>query len=244
MDDFSKGRNVKLTFVYRAGLGGVCLMSTKWRDQHPPSVINFISSFLGSNSFRLHIVQIAPDFIFNCGGLSMAFVFITNWDVNNSAFILNRVRNLKGQFANFYVVVSLPARDQNDSFVRFYFKYTMEVGRPTFMPVQDIEMGFEKIVKIAIARGVGKKQGLPSRMKSEKEQSVQMMDHFLKVITSIPGIDNHDAYALNQAIGSIEAIARSSKEYILESTDLSADKAETISKFFRDPKFFLSPKIN
>lgn len=29
----------------------------------------------------------------------------------------------------------------------------MELGRPTFVPVQDLEMGFEKIVKIAHARG-------------------------------------------------------------------------------------------
>lgn len=49
---------------------------------------------------------------------------------------------------------------------------------------------------------------------------------------------------LNQAIGSVEAIAKASKAYILENTDLSADKAEIISRFFRDPKFYLSPKIN
>lgn len=49
---------------------------------------------------------------------------------------------------------------------------------------------------------------------------------------------------LNQAIGSIEAIAKASKEYILENTDLSAEKAEVIFRFFRDPKFYLSPKIN
>lgn len=29
----------------------------------------------------------------------------------------------------------------------------MELGRPTFIPVQDLEMGFEKIVKLAHARG-------------------------------------------------------------------------------------------
>lgn len=49
---------------------------------------------------------------------------------------------------------------------------------------------------------------------------------------------------LSQAIGSIEAIARASKDYILENTDLSAEKAEMITNFFRDPKFYLSPKIS
>lgn len=29
----------------------------------------------------------------------------------------------------------------------------MELGKPTFIPVQDLEMGFEKIVKLAHARG-------------------------------------------------------------------------------------------
>lgn len=50
-------------------------------------------------------------------------------------------------------------------------------------------------------------------------------------------------FQLNQAIGSIEAIAKASKGYILENTDLSADNAETVTKFFRDPKFYLGPKI-
>lgn len=35
-------------------------------------------------------------------------------------------------------------------------RYEMQLGRPTFVPVQDIEMGFEKIVKIAHSCG-GKK---------------------------------------------------------------------------------------
>lgn len=50
-------------------------------------------------------------------------------------------------------------------------------------------------------------------------------------------------FQLNQAIGSIEAIAKASKEYILENTDLSAEKAEKITRFFRDPKYYLGPKI-
>lgn len=70
------------------------------------------------------------------------------------------------------------------------------------------------------------------------------MDAFLGVVTSIPSIDNHDANSLNQAIGSIEAIAKASKECLLENTDLSADKAETIMRFFREPKFYLSPKFD
>ncbi|KAL3612288.1 hypothetical protein D5086_003308 [Populus alba] len=271
-------------------------MNTKWRDEQHPSFINFIASFLSANSFRLNFVPIAPDCIFNCGGLSVAFIFVTNWDCQNCEPIFSRVKKLKGQFANLYVVVSLPIKEQNDSFVHSYFKYGMELGKPTFVPVQDLEMGFEKIVKIAHSRGTCKRQDALSKLKAERKQSVQGMGNFLRVVTSIPGIDNHDANAenikliiisksrffltvsashkihieklltvklssaamvevlggkpfsantsffyfqLNQAIGSIEAIAKASKGYILENTDLSADNAETVTKFFRDPKFYL-----
>ncbi|XLT64854.1 hypothetical protein HN873_021293, partial [Arachis hypogaea] len=46
-----------------------------------------------------------------------------------------------------------------------------------------------------------------------------------------------------QAIGSVQAIAKASKVQILENRDLSAEKAEMISRFLRDPKFYSSPKI-
>ncbi|KAM3729369.1 hypothetical protein ACB098_12G006000 [Castanea mollissima] len=158
--------------------------------------------------------------------------------------MLSSVQKLKGQFAHIYVVVLLPTKEQNESFVHFYFKYGMELGKPTFVPVEDLEMGFEKIVKIAISRGVCKRQDVITKLKAERKQSVQAMDVFLQVLTSIPGIENHDANALNQAIGSIEAIAKASKEYILQNTDLSADKAKIISRFFRDPNIYMRPKIN
>ncbi|XP_047325175.1 protein PARTING DANCERS homolog [Impatiens glandulifera] len=216
---------------------GVCMMSSTWKDGQDPSFIGFISSFLNANSFRLNFVPIAPDFIFNCGGLSIAFMFVTNWDCSVTTPVFSRVKILKQQFANLYVVVTLPTMEQNDSFNSSYFRHGMELGRPSFVPVLDLEMGFEKIVKISLALGVCKQQNVISKLKAEG------MDAFLRVVTSIPGIDSHDANALNQAIGSIEAIAKASKEFILENTDLSADKAETIIKFFRDPKFYLSPRI-
>ncbi|KAJ4837808.1 hypothetical protein Tsubulata_043894 [Turnera subulata] len=220
------------------------MMSTKWRDEQHPSFINFVSSFLSSNSFRLIFTPISPDCIFNCGGVSVAFIFVTNWDCANVKPIFTRVQKLKAQFANLYVVVSVPTKEQNDSFVRSYFEYGMEIGRPTFVPVLDLEMGFEKIVNIALSRGACKRQDVVSKLKAERKRSVEEMEAFLRVVTSIPGIDNHDANALNQAIGSIEAIAKASKESILEHTDLSAEKAEIIARFFRDPKLYMSPKIN
>ncbi|KAJ7949550.1 UvrABC system C [Quillaja saponaria] len=231
-------------FVNSGGGGGVCLMSNTWKDEQHSSFINFISSFLTANAFRLNFVPVAPDFIFNSGGLSVAFIFITNWDCNNVSPIFNRVQKLKMQFARLYVVITLPTREQTDSFVHSYFKFGMVLGKPTFVPVQDLEMGFEKVVKIAHSCGVCKQQNAREKLKAERKQSVQRMEIFLRVVTSIPGIDNHDANALNQAIGSVEAIARASKEHILENTDLSSEKVEIISRFFRDPKFYLGPKIN
>lgn len=220
------------------------MMSISWRDKQHPNLINFIAAFLAANSYRLNFLSMSPDFIFNNGGLSVAFVFETSWDCENVAAVISRVNTLKRQFKNLYVVAAVPTREQNESFNQSYFKYDMELGCPTFVPVNDPEMGFEKIVKIAHARGVIKQQDIISTMRNEREQAVQCMDAFLRVLTSIPGIDNHDANALAQAIGSIEAIAKASKGFILENTDLSTDKAETIVRFFRDPQYYLSPKIN
>ncbi|KAK2639902.1 hypothetical protein Ddye_027697 [Dipteronia dyeriana] len=103
-------------------------MSTFWfpsqikiYEQHP-SFIDFISSFLTANSFRLNFILIAPDLIFNCGGLSISFVFVTNWDFNDNVTIFNRIKKLKEQFAHLYVVVTLPTRELNETFAPSYFK--------------------------------------------------------------------------------------------------------------------------
>ncbi|CAN6543469.1 unnamed protein product [Malus baccata var. baccata] len=240
------------------GGGGVCMMSNTWRDEQHPSFINFISAFLAANSFRLNFVPITPDFIFNCGGSSVAFIFMTSLDSGTISQFFGRVQKLKLQFANLYVVITLPTKEQNDLFVRSYFKFGMELGKPMFVLVKDLEMGFEKITKIAHSRGVCKREDATTKLKAEdlktspfcsillekRKQTVQTPGILQKVITAIPGVDNHDANALNQAIGSIEGIAKASKEQIMENTDLSADKALVLSRFFRDPKFYLSPKIN
>ncbi|XP_047255578.1 protein PARTING DANCERS homolog [Capsicum annuum] len=68
----------------------------------------------------------------------------------------------------------------------------MQLGRPTFVPVRDLEMGFEKIVKIPHARG-------DILSCSCKKKSVHAMEIYLQVVTSIPGVDNHDAYVSIQS---------------------------------------------
>ncbi|TXG67400.1 hypothetical protein EZV62_008675 [Acer yangbiense] len=79
-----------------------------------------------------------------------------------------------------------------------------------------------------------------SKMKAERKQLVHGMETILKVVTSIPLIDNHDANSLNQAI-SIQAIAKASKEYMPENADLSSEKAEMVVRFFRYPKLYPGP---
>lgn len=239
-------------------------MSTSWKEEQHPSFIQFISAFLSTNSYRLNFLQIDPDFIFNNGGTSVAFIFITNWKCDDDSYIFRRVVKLKRQFRHLYVVLSLPTKEQNDSFNISYFNHGMELVSPTYIPVRDPEMGFEKIVKIAHACGgkfiklptlcfsfpannymrtVCRRQDVVSMMKLERKRLVEQMENFLRVITSIPGIDSHDANALAGAVGSIEAIARASKSFILENTDLSVDKAERIHRFFRDQNYYLGPKI-
>jgi hypothetical protein len=70
-------------FGHRPAGRGVCAMSTSWRDKQQPSLINFIAAFLAANSYRLNFLSISPDFIFNNGELSVAFIFETNWDCQN-----------------------------------------------------------------------------------------------------------------------------------------------------------------
>ena len=121
----------------------------------------------------------------------------------------------------------------------------------------------------------------------KRKRAVQDTDTFIRVLTSIPNIDKHDANSvmfyfssnktsifdsyltllpcacviltasrlvllthvtfwlqLYQAIGSIDATAKTSKEDILANTDLSADKTDILCRFFQDPEFYLSPRFN
>ncbi|XP_031488599.1 protein PARTING DANCERS homolog isoform X3 [Nymphaea colorata] len=223
---------------------GVCMINNSWRDEQRPDFIQFVSSFLRANAYRLNFLPIAPDFIFNNGGLSVAFIFITNWNPQNIPAIFGRITKLKNQFGHFYAVATICSAEQNESFINSYFKYGIEIGKPTFIIVDNPEMGFEKIVKIAYVKGECKRKDVISKLKTERELSVQVMEAYVNVITAIPGLDNHDASALIGSIGSIEALSKASKEFIMENTDLSAEKAELIEKFFKDPKYYLSPKFN
>lgn len=92
------------------------MISTSWKDEQHPSLIQFISSFLAANSYRLNFLPIDPviltlfiyfydwceilrlqtvnylfqDFIVNNGGLSVAFNFVTSWDSHKISQIFSR----------------------------------------------------------------------------------------------------------------------------------------------------------
>ncbi|KAI5000102.1 hypothetical protein ZWY2020_004691 [Hordeum vulgare] len=171
---------------------GICMMSTSWRDKQTTT----LSTSMTSSSTM---------------GAIIAFIFETNRLREWSCCCFSKVRHsslpcltktsllwclvnaLKRQYKNLYVFVAVPTVEQIKSFNQFYFKYGMELGCPTFVPVNDSEMGFEMILKIAHARGVCKQQDISSTMRNEREQAVQSMDAYIRVLTSIPGIDDHDA---------------------------------------------------
>ncbi|KAE8814907.1 hypothetical protein D1007_07924 [Hordeum vulgare] len=92
---------------------------------------------LVSPKLPVDISCVFQDFIFNNGGLSVAFIFEMNWDCGNGAAVFSRVNALKRQYKNLYVFVAVPTVEQIESFNQSYFKYGMELGCPTFVPVND-----------------------------------------------------------------------------------------------------------
>ncbi|KAM1416522.1 hypothetical protein ACFX2I_008057 [Malus domestica] len=182
-------------FMNSGGGGGVFMMSNIWRDEQHPSLINFISAFLAANSFRLNFVPISPDFIFNCGGSSVAFVFVTSLESTAISQLFGRVEKLKMQFPTLCVVITLPTMEQDDLFVRSSLKFGMELGMPTLVLVKDLEVGFKKITEIAHHELVSKQEDVTAQLKAERKQTVQAPGIFQRVIKAIPGIDTPDTNA-------------------------------------------------
>uniref|UniRef100_A0A0A8ZK12 Uncharacterized protein n=1 Tax=Arundo donax TaxID=35708 RepID=A0A0A8ZK12_ARUDO len=100
-------------FVVGAGRG-VCMMSTSWREKQHPNLIKFIDTFLAANSYRLKFLSVPLDFIFNNGGIFVAFVFEMNWDCEKEAALFRRVNTLKRQFKNLYIVAVIPTSKRNE----------------------------------------------------------------------------------------------------------------------------------
>ncbi|KAH9331469.1 hypothetical protein KI387_003577, partial [Taxus chinensis] len=222
---------------------GVCMINTKWRDEHP-QLINPLISLLNAASYAHNFHKIAPDFIFNTAGLSIAFVFITSWKSEHLTETFNRIEKMTSQFGNLYVVAMIVTELDNQAFIDSYFKSSVALRKPTFIPVRDPCMGFEKMLRLALVHGEIKRYDVVAKIQAERKKSVESAEACIAVLTAIPGIDTHDAHTLMQGIGSIEAISKASRKQILESTDLCAQKAEKIVNFFHDRKYCLRPKLN
>ncbi|XP_057865149.1 protein PARTING DANCERS homolog isoform X2 [Cryptomeria japonica] len=220
---------------------GVCIINTKWRDENP-QLIHPLSSLLRAANYTLNFNKIAPDFIFNTAGVSVAFILISSWKSGHFTETFNRIEKMRSQFGNLYVIASICTEEDNQAFIRSYFKSGVALQKPAFVAVRDPCMGFEKMLKLALIHGEIKRHDVAAKIQTET--FLESVEACIQVLTAIPGIDTHDAHTLMQGIGSIEAISKASKKKILESTDLSDAKAEKIVKFFNDPKYYLSPKFN
>ena len=207
-------------------------MSNTWRDEQHPSFINFISTFLSANSFRLNFVAIAPVIsltlyytLISCNGgiiiklheiITVGFYFQLWWFIGGIhlcdelglhkclpslwqvskmlpllvffpgilfiwiSFMQNsetedavwtplcchhtQYQEAKWFFCSFLLQVSFKsllyhlvifiANMMNYLvYLNLLWRFQMELGKPTFIPVRDPEMGFEKIVKIAHSLG-------------------------------------------------------------------------------------------
>ncbi|KAH7306893.1 hypothetical protein KP509_22G036300 [Ceratopteris richardii] len=118
---------------------------------------------------------------------------------------------------------------------------TFEIAMPPFIPVNDGQMALERMLNLADVHAECKRQGTVSQVDNEREDLVCSNDAFVVAISSIHGLTPHDANTLQQGIGSIEEIMAASKEDILDNTDLSAEKADAVVKFFHDPPFYMNP---
>ncbi|KAH7306891.1 hypothetical protein KP509_22G036300 [Ceratopteris richardii] len=175
-------------------------------------------------------------------GLSVAFLLITEWNEDTITAALDRAGKIRRTFRNCYAIYSVSSNEANESFLDAYFRSkTFEIAMPPFIPVNDGQMALERMLNLADVHAECKRQGTVSQVDNEREDLVCSNDAFVVAISSIHGLTPHDANTLQQGIGSIEEIMAASKEDILDNTDLSAEKADAVVKFFHDPPFYMNP---
>eukprot|EP00249_Psilotum_nudum_P017864 c26528_g1_i2 orf=333-803(-) len=110
-----------LRFGELADMAGICLCSTAWREGHP-DLACLLSSMLESSPYRMKFQSIVPDFIFNSGGISVAFVLLIDWTDENLQRTFERSAKIKERFRNCHVILTVPSDEVNQSFLRSYFR--------------------------------------------------------------------------------------------------------------------------
>lgn len=225
-------------------MAGVCLGNVHWKNSNP-SLAQLLESMLESSGYRLKFLSIAPDIIFNSMGVSVAFVLMTDWSSDTIATTLDRAGKIKKIFKNCYIIFTVTSDEANQCFLDAYFRInSVAIARPPFIPVIDGPMALERMLNLAFVHAECKRQGTITQIDQEREELVCSSEAFVAVMSSVRGLSLHDANTLLQGIGSIEEISGASKEEILYSTDLSAEKAEAIVRFFNDPEYHMTPVSN
>ncbi|MCO5614353.1 hypothetical protein L7F22_068632 [Adiantum nelumboides] len=222
-------------------MAGICLGNVHWKNTNP-SLAQLLASMLDFSGYRLRFLTIAPDFIFNSVGMSVAFILMTEWNEDTISATLDRVGKIRKLFRNCYVIFAVSSNEANQCFINAYFRSkSIEIAMPPFIPVADGPMALERMLNVADVHAECKRQGTVKQIDQEREELVCSSEAFVAAISSIRGLSPHDANTLQQGIGSIEEIMGASKEEIMENTDLSAEKAEAIVKFFHDAEYYMTP---
>ncbi|EFJ22804.1 hypothetical protein SELMODRAFT_104766, partial [Selaginella moellendorffii] len=233
-------RSSELASPSNLSMAGVCICSELWRQSHSQDAVSTLSALLQAASYRLRFSAIAPDFILSNAGVSIAFVVV---DDDLTFMYLRRILKMRGTFQNSYVIVTLSSEADYSVFSEFYFSLGFDGEKPACIPVPSKHMALEKMIRIAFVHAECKRQGITGMVDLERKQFVQSEDARMACVSSIPRLELHDAHSLVQGVGSLEAISRSSRESIMETTDLSVDSAESVMKLFNDRVYGSTPLL-
>ncbi|KAJ7521138.1 hypothetical protein O6H91_19G039600 [Diphasiastrum complanatum] len=225
-------------------MAGVCIGSLNWRGlNHDLEPI--LVELLQAADYRLKFSSISDsDFIFNSAGVSVAFIFVADTRELTPS-LSGKIQKMRNTFCNSYVIVSLANDTNNTNFNNFYLSSILtEIGTPPYIAVKDCNTGLQKMIRMAHVHAECKRQGTIPMIDIERKQFVVSVEACLAAISSIPHLEPHDAYSLQQGIGSIEAISRSSEDDIMATTDLSLEKAKAVVNFFWNTSYSFTPKFD
>ncbi|MCO5597263.1 hypothetical protein L7F22_051339 [Adiantum nelumboides] len=225
-------------------MAGICLGNVHWKNSNP-SLAQLLASMLDSSGYRLRFLTIAPVQKTGCPfvGISVAFILMTEWNEDTISATLDRVGKIRKLFRNCYVIFAVSSNEANQCFINAYFRSkSIEIAMPPFIPVTDGPMALERMLNVAyVHAGMVNFSFVATQCFLLREELVCSSEAFVAAISSIRGLSPHDANTLQQGIGSIEEIMGASKEEIMENTDLSAEKAEAMAKFFHDAEYYMTP---
>ncbi|KAG0609475.1 hypothetical protein M758_8G187000 [Ceratodon purpureus] len=215
-------------------MAGVWLCSAPWRDANL-DLVPGLESLLRASNCNLKFIPgsfTTPDFIATiASGSTVAFIVVTNAAYLSSSNLWKRVTRMGTIFQTSYVLVTISSEDEKAAFNDAYFSLVESDNTP-LLQIPDKTMAGEMMMELAVGHAELKRQGRSAFEKLEREKFVSTDEAYVTTITSIWGLDTHDANSLLAGIGCIQDVANASEEEILRKTDLSVEKARTIVSFF------------